>query len=465
MLPLDWAAITRVPPILQSAAPASSALAVNRSRTPETSLLDRLRDAPRAGHRRLITDFIADQVARIAGIRSSHRIDVDAPLVAIGIDSLMGVELTNALAAASGRVIEAGIVYDHPSVAALASHMHSLLGDAEVATGQSMDAQSTGRTVQQASLESKTPGPAQTAEFGMSEGQRAYGSSTNSHRPGPADNFPVPFRITGEVSTALIRQAIQTIAVRHPVLTSVFADSEQVLAVPSAKAVELEEFAAGGWSSEQLSTEVEAALRRPFDLAVHAPIRVTLFRNAADDVVVLVVVHHIAFDGQSVAAFLRELKEILSAAKEGRPPNPDPHPVHYGEFVRWQKDLLESSLGDQHREFWQHELRGNLPVLQLPDRREIQGPPAENGDEYPLALSPVLSAALRDLAAVESTTLFAVLLAAYRALLEIETGANDLVIGVPVAGRTNPRFASVIGYFVNRFRSVSELRTTSVSEP
>ena len=56
---------------------------------------------------------------------------------------------------------------------------------------------------------------------------------------------------------------------------------------------------------------------------------------------------------------------------------------------------------------------------------------------------------MRELAAASGATLYAVLLAAFEALLHRHTGREDLLVGAPAAGRTRPGLEEVAGHFVN----------------
>ena len=64
-------------------------------------------------------------------------------------------------------------------------------------------------------------------------------------------------------------------------------------------------------------------------------------------------------------------------------------------------------------------------------------------------LSKKLSADLRRLSDRAGTTLFMVLLAAYKIALHRYTGQTDIAIGTPTAGRNHPQVEGLIGFFLN----------------
>ncbi|HET9185549.1 MAG TPA: amino acid adenylation domain-containing protein, partial [Solirubrobacterales bacterium] len=67
----------------------------------------------------------------------------------------------------------------------------------------------------------------------------------------------------------------------------------------------------------------------------------------------------------------------------------------------------------------------------------------------PLWLEPELAGRLSALALETGTTLFMVLLAGFETLLGIYSGAEDLAVGTPVAGRDRAELEGLIGFFVN----------------
>ena len=59
-------------------------------------------------------------------------IGADDPLMAAGLDSLGATELRNALQRTTGLVLPATVIFDHPTVAAMAAHLTALLSPGRV---------------------------------------------------------------------------------------------------------------------------------------------------------------------------------------------------------------------------------------------------------------------------------------------------------------------------------------------
>jgi hypothetical protein len=84
-----------------------------------------LRDASESRRHEILLRFVGDHVARVLGASHRNAIDVDQPLNELGLDSLMAVELRNRLGTGLGlaRSLPATLVFDHPTLQALAQHL------------------------------------------------------------------------------------------------------------------------------------------------------------------------------------------------------------------------------------------------------------------------------------------------------------------------------------------------------
>ncbi|NKI39966.1 type I polyketide synthase [Streptomyces physcomitrii] len=73
------------------------------------------------------TALVLDSVAAVLGLDGAHRVEPHATFKDLGYDSLMSVELRNTLAEATGLRLAGGLLFDHPTPAALRDHLDSLL--------------------------------------------------------------------------------------------------------------------------------------------------------------------------------------------------------------------------------------------------------------------------------------------------------------------------------------------------
>ena len=69
----------------------------------------------------MLTQFVQEQVALVLGADNPHTIDERTPLNALGLDSLMAVELRNRLGAGLelAKTLPATLVFDYPTIVAI----------------------------------------------------------------------------------------------------------------------------------------------------------------------------------------------------------------------------------------------------------------------------------------------------------------------------------------------------------
>jgi amino acid adenylation domain-containing protein len=199
--------------------------------------------------------------------------------------------------------------------------------------------------------------------------------------------------------------------------------------------------------SERLIRQEE---QKPFDLARGPLHRISVYRLAPEEHIVVFSVHHIIFDGWSTSVFFREFNALYAAFDAGQgSPLPD-LPIQYADFAFWENTAIRGQRLQKHVDFWRRELKEPLPVLSLPLDHERPAVQSFRGAKHDFALSPELTEALKKLAYRCGATLFMTLLGAFDILLYAHSGQTDIVVGTDVANRPGAAGEALIGFFVNQ---------------
>jgi len=275
-----------------------------------------------------------------------------------------------------------------------------------------------------------------------------------SHPETAAYNLPFAWRLRGDVSIPALRQALNAVVQRHRIFQTVFGHSDgrpfQSIVPAEPVQIQMRDFSsipeARRYAAVQEWMREEAA--RPFDLSRLPLFRVSLLQLSPRESVLLLVFHHIVFDGWSRQVFFRDLKAYYVASLTGTV-SALPEPVlHYGDFAVWDRKRFEAMAGRQLT-YWKQQLAPPLPRLDLTCDRPRPSVQSMRGATHHFLLPTPLCGALDNLRAEEHTTRFVVLLAAFGALLHRATEQNDLIIGTASANRNRPDLRQMIGFFVN----------------
>ncbi|HET9338033.1 MAG TPA: amino acid adenylation domain-containing protein [Casimicrobiaceae bacterium] len=369
-----------------------------------------------------------------AGVLGIARVERGADFFMLGGDSLRGASLVEQVRSVFGVDLPVGALFeDAGTVAGMARRI-----ERERAAKR--------RSAAPATLPRRTPG----APVPLSHTQaRAW----FLHRLDPSSDAYHESRlwhVDGTLDVEALRHALALVAERQAILRTryVVVDGEprQVVGDASELALDVVDLAAAG--APTLDAAVAEAMSRPFDLGARAPVRFALFRLAPERHAFLRVWHHIANDGLSSPILQDDLSKAYAAVREGRAPAWTPLPVDYADFAAWQRQALGGGALDAAIDAWKRKL-ADLPTLALPTDRARPPVQSFRGGVVSRRLPEGPVATMKALARQRGATPFMAFLAAYAALLGRLSGDDDFAIGTPVAGRTRPELARLIGFFAN----------------
>jgi aryl carrier-like protein len=397
---------------------------------PETSPASATGGAPRT----LVEDLLAEIWGRLLG---RERMERDDNFFVLGGHSLLAAQVVSRIRESLGVDLPVRTLFERPTLGAFADAVFGAL-----------------RTAPAPALP-LSPEPRE-GEIPLSFAQERLWF-LDQLDPGKAFyNIPVAVRLGGPLDIPVLRECLSEMVRRQESLRTTFADHggrprQVIAAAPSSAAavtcVDLSGLPEGAREAE-LTGQLAAEARRPFDLARGPLLRVLLFRLSGDDHLLVPTSHHIISDGWSMTVFLRDLAALYEAGLLGRPSPLAPLRLQYADYAAWQRRVLVGDVLAVHLAYWREQLAG-APGLELPTDRPRPVVETFRGAQHRLRLPGEMVTALSDLSRRQGVTLFMTLLAAFQVLLLRATGQEDLAIGTPVANRGRPELEPLIGLFVN----------------
>jgi len=278
-------------------------------------------------------------------------------------------------------------------------------------------------------------------------------------------NSPWSLRLAGPLHVEALERSLGEILRRHEILRTTFAvqDGEPVQVVApwtnfSLPLIDLTGHAEPEAEARRIAVE---ETRRVMDLEQGPLMRAKLVRIGPEDHVLLILIHHILFDGWSRRILSGEMVELYDAFSTGKPsPLPD-LALQYGDFAVWQRKFLTSTQTDKQLNFWKRRLEGAPLVLELPIDNPRPALATYRGARHSFLLPLSLLEQLRELSRAESVTLFMTLLATFNIMLSRYTAQEHILVGTPVAGRNRLEIEKLIGLFINSLA----LRTNLSGDP
>jgi amino acid adenylation domain-containing protein len=280
-------------------------------------------------------------------------------------------------------------------------------------------------------------------------------------------NLPSALRLLGSLDVAAVQKSLSEIVRRHEALRTTFesVDGRPVQIISPAEEINLPVLDLSALEVESRESRVRQEAtdegRRSFDLARGPLLRVKLLKLGDEAHVLLVTTHHMVADGWSQRVLRHELATLYEAYREGRPSPLPELPIQYADYACWQHELLSGRVLEDQLAYWKQQLADTPAVLELPTDFPRPAVQSHRGAHLPLSIDPHLTAQLKELGRREGVTLFMLMLAAYEVLLYRYTGQTEVVVGMPIANRTQAETEALIGFFVNTLA----LRVSLAGEP
>ncbi|WP_353507209.1 amino acid adenylation domain-containing protein [Gordonia sp. ABSL1-1] len=266
-----------------------------------------------------------------------------------------------------------------------------------------------------------------------------------------AYNIPLGLRITGGLDVGALRAAIIDVLERHEVLRTIYPSDD---AGPYQLVLDLDSV------RDRLDfvvvdddRELRAGALRGFDVSSELPIRVAV-SESPHHCDLIVTVHHIAFDGESGPVFERDLLGAYLRRTGVDVPTPTPLTAQYADYAVWRREVLgetddPATPAGRQMSYWRAQLVDLPPVTDLPMDRPRPAVIDQHGEVVSVRVDDATAIGFEKLARELDVTVFMLAHAVLAITVSRLAATADVVIGAPIAGRTDAALADMVGMFVN----------------
>lgn len=384
-------------------------------------------------------------VSLFAEVLGLEGVGIDDSFFDLGGHSLLATWLISRIRSTLGVELTIRTLFEAPSVVKLAEHVRTT-------------AEKTRSPLRTMSRPQQVP---------LSFAQRRLWFLHRLEGPSPTYNIPLVLQLEGELQVEAMAAALTDVVGRHESLRTIYPEKEGIphqLILDAASARPI--LTVKEVSDAEVAAAVDQASVYCFHLEREIPLRAWLFRLDPRHHALLVLLHHIAGDGWSMAPLARDLAHAYNARLQGEAPTWSPLAVQYADYTLWQNEVLgqeddPESANARQLAYWRQMLAHAPEELDLPKDRPRPTIGNNRGEIVRFYVEAALHQNVRLLVREAQASLFIVLHAALAVLFTRLGAGTDIPFGTAIAGRTDDALDGLVGFFVNTL----VLRTDTSGNP
>ena len=258
------------------------------------------------------------------------------------------------------------------------------------------------------------------------------------------------YKISGILNTTFLKKSLQLIIDRHEILRTNFIEAKEkvTLKITASRQLEFQEFDLSKIPHSKQNQEANhiatQEVMKIYDLSQDFLIRATIIQFSETSHWFLLSMHHIIGDRGSMNILTKELFTAYESYYQRETVVLKPLTIQYADFALWQRTQKTDA---EDVKYWKDKLSGNLPALDLPFDHKRPQKLTYKGAVLARELSTELSGQLRKLAKDRGTTLFVLMLTAFKILLYRYTNQKDVIVGSPFINRDKVELEKLLGFF------------------
>ncbi|KAH2023248.1 Nonribosomal peptide synthetase 14 [Aspergillus fumigatus] len=265
-------------------------------------------------------------------------------------------------------------------------------------------------------------------------------------------NCTISYALSGKLDVSKLEQSLIQVVQRHEALrTSFYTDEKD--GKPMQGLLEKSPFrlrvVPGVSASSDVETEFNLIRYRPYDLEQADTFAATLLSHSPDSHTLICGYHHIIMDGVSWQIFQKDLAMFYN--NSGIADSAKHLPAQYSEFTRKQQEDLSCGAYAERLRFFQDQFREPVeplplfPFAKVGTRKVVKQYAVQEATTH---LNAKVVSAIKQASQTSRTTPFHFYLSAFQVLLHRLLETDKMCIGVVDANRSDQNFVNTIGFFL-----------------
>jgi amino acid adenylation domain-containing protein/non-ribosomal peptide synthase protein (TIGR01720 family) len=302
----------------------------------------------------------------------------------------------------------------------------------------------------------KIPNAEVQENYPLSSAQYRIWVVSQDEESSKAYNTAKSIEVHDYLDAAILKNAILAVIERHEILRTIYKTNDNgeirqwILPMESVDfKLDYVDYRGVEDAVEKIDRQIDENELRPFNLATGPLFRTTLYQISDNHFMLAYEMHHIICDGWSMGVFLRDLLTCYNAVKQGKEIELPELGIQYKDYACWDEAKFKDNSHDESLNFWKEELSGELPLLNLPTRKNRPSVKTHNGKQLRTYFSKEFSKEIKLFCNERETSLFIGLYTAFNILLHKYTRETDFIVGTPIAGRNHIDLENQIGVYVN----------------
>ncbi|MEP6930239.1 MAG: condensation domain-containing protein, partial [Flavobacterium sp.] len=273
-----------------------------------------------------------------------------------------------------------------------------------------------------------------------------------------AYNMSYAIKLIGELPVVTFEKSFKQLIEHHEVLRTVFkndleTDEVRQFITPineiEFRITEID-FSAETDFDQKLELYINDTINEEFNLEKAPLVRASLIKVAENEHIFLFSMHHIISDGLSMELLISEIVQRYDNLLQGKYNSTiSPLKFQYKDYAVWLNEEMQKEKYLNAEKYWLNKFKGELPILNLPAFKQRPTIQTFNGNTLEHTFSEDFTTKLKSFSEDNKATLFMTFMAGVKALLYRYSGQDDIIVGIPIAGREHPDLGNQIGLYIN----------------